>query len=483
MAESINTSNTSDNPPSSNNKISGENDDPKALVENLYKQNVEIAEKNKTLSLLSKLYEISILTLAPKELAKKISQTVQADLSFELVGILLYSKKRNELTPLAFASSERLKKIQSDFKISFENVTLPVSRSVFLKQIIKTKTGDSTEKLEDVWDDLVAHEMLTELSGKGHVRSSLAYPLIIQDTVIGILILSLNRLERDLVDFEKESIKSFVNVIAVALDKAIVSEKLKIANEQLKILDAARAEFITMASHQLRTPPSSIKWSLSAILANEFGQLDGELREALRKIDAANSSQISLIDALLNASRIERGKLEFVFEEADIAEITALTVDMLEPLARQKKLKLTFVKPSTALPKIVMDREKLRQVINNMIDNAIKYSKQGEIQVSLEQTPADLVLKVKDSGKGMGKNELKAAFEKYGRGKDSKKYAAGLGLGMYLARVIVEQHNGKIWAESPGEEQGSLFAFSLPIHNKLKPTSLVFDLTKTQTVK
>ena len=118
-----------------------------------------------------------------------------------------------------------------------------------------------------------------------------------------------------------------------------------------------------------------------------------------------------------------------------------------------------------------------------MIDNAIKYSKQGEIQVSLEQTAADLVLKVKDSGKGMDQDELLAAFQKYGRGKDSKKYAAGLGLGMYLAKVIVEQHNGKIWAESRGAGQGSMFAFSLPIVSKLKPTSLVFDLTKTQNVK
>ncbi len=455
----------------------------KSLTETLYKQNAELAIRNKTLSLLSKLYEISILTLTPKDLAAKISPIVQADLNFELVGILLFDKEKNSFLPLDFSSSERLEKIQTAFKIQFAGIKIPTSKSLFWKQLVDSKTVGYTEALPEVWNSLVAEKMLAEISTDGHVRSSLVYPLLIQNEIIGALILSLNRLKNDLVDFEKESISSFVNVITVALDKAIVSEKLKEANQQLKILDAARAEFITMASHQLRTPPSSIKWFLSAILADEFGKIDGELREALRKIDATNSSQISLIDALLNVSRIERGKLEFVYEVADLLEITALTVDQLQPLAQQKNLKLRFVKPTTGLPKIVMDKEKIHQVVSNMIDNAIKYSKQGEILVSLQQTATNLELKVKDTGKGMEKDELYAAFQKYGRGKDSKKYAAGLGLGMYLAKVIVDQHNGKIWAESKGIGQGSIFAFSLPIESKLKPTSLVFDLTKTQNVK
>lgn len=458
-------------------------EDSQNLAERLYKQNAELAVRNKTLSLLSKLYEISILTLTPKDLAARVSQTVQNDLSFEIVGVLLFDKEKNLFTPLAISCSSRLGKVQTEFDDKIKTFNIPVSGKSFWQKLSQNKTLGYTERLADLWDTLLSKEMIAEIAAAGHVRSSMVYPLLIQNEVIGALVLSLNRLKSDLVGYEQDSITSFINVIAVALDKAIVSEKLKLANAQLKILDAARAEFITMASHQLRTPPSNIKWYLSAILANEFGQVDGEMRDALRKMDATNNSQISLIDALLNVSRIERGKLEFVFEEADLGEMTAFTLDQLEPLATQKHLKLSYKKPKTALPKIIMDKEKLRQVVSNMIDNAIKYSKRGKITVTLEKTKTDLTLHVQDTGKGMDKNELAAAFEKYGRGPDSKKYAAGLGLGLYLARVIVNQHNGKIWAESAGVGKGSTFSFSLPIRNKLKPTSLVFDLTKTQNVK
>ncbi len=468
-----------------NNKKPVAQDDPQALAESLYKQNIEISGKNKTLSLLSKLYEISILTLSPKELALRIGKTLQTDLSFEVVGVLLYNQEKHELNPISFACSNRLQIIQSQLNIGFlENTTVQTSHDSFLRQVIEAKNMGYNEELENIWGPLASKELISQMRSGCHIRSTMVYPLIIQEKVIGLLLLSLNRLYDDLVDFEKESIKSSINVVAVALDKSLLHEQLIEANKQLKILDAARAEFITMASHQLRTPPSGIKWYLSALLANEFGKVSGELRNSLVKINVTNNAQISLIDALLNVSRIERGKLEFVFEkDGDLAALTDFTVEQLRPIAEDKKLELVFNKPAKPVPTVTMDKEKIRQVINNMIDNAIKYTRKGKVEVTVEATNTDVILKVKDSGKGMKDKELEYSFAKYGRGKDSIKYSAGLGLGMYLGKVIVEQHNGKIWAESPGVDQGSTFAFSLPINNKIKPTSLVFDLTKTQNVK
>src|SRR3990167_10269393 len=125
-----------------------------------------------------------------------------------------------------------------------------------------------------------------------------------------------------------------------------------------------------MASHRLRPPPSSIKWYLSALLADEFGKLPPEIKEALVRVNTTNNAQISLIDALLNVSRIERGKLEFVFEgDGDLAAMTEFTVEQLSPIAKDKGLELTFRKPTGPIPKMTIDKEKLRQVINNMIDN------------------------------------------------------------------------------------------------------------------
>ncbi len=258
----------------------------------------------------------------------------------------------------------------------------------------------------------------------------------------------------------------------------ILTKQLENANEQLKILDKARADFITIASHQLRTPPATIKWYLASILDGDYGKMDQTVHDQLRKTMSTNNSMISLIDDLLNASRIERGKMEFIFQPTDLTEITQITVDQLLPQAEMKKLNLIYLKPTESLPVITADKEKLRQVINNLIDNAIKYTEKGNIEVSVSKTAKDLILKVKDSGRGVLRTQLNEIFEKYDRGKSPARNSTGLGLGLYVAKVVVEQHKGKIWVESKGEGKGSTFAFSIPIKAKLEKT--VFDLTKDQ---
>ena len=274
-------------------------------------------------------------------------------------------------------------------------------------------------------------------------------------------------------------IKSVLKEVEQREQLQILTTKLKEANQKLKLLDQARADFITMASHQLRTPPSTLKWYLAAILAGDFGQPSPEIKTALGKMQLSNNAMISLIDDMLNASRIERGKIEFNFEVTDLLEITRFTVDQLRPLAETKQLKLVFNPSKSKLPPIMSDKEKLRQVINNLIDNAIKYTKTGQITVALSKTAKEVVLAVSDTGKGMTREDLDTLFQKYGRQKDSSKYSAGLGLGLFLAKVIVNQHAGKIWAESEGVGHGSTFIISLPVKSGIKATA-TFDLAKNK---
>ncbi len=256
----------------------------------------------------------------------------------------------------------------------------------------------------------------------------------------------------------------------------ILSTDLAKANEKLKSLDKARAEFISIASHQLRTPPATIKWYMSAILSGDFGKILPETLPALQTVQVTNDAQISTIDDLLNASRIERGKLEFFFQPGVIEPIVQNLVNQLQPLAQMKKLRINYQPPKTTIPEFIMDQEKIRQVINNMIDNAIKYTKQGDIDVKLVRNRDGVTLSVSDQGKGIRQEDVKKLFAKYSRGQDSATQATGLGLGMYVAKVIVEQHNGKIWAESAGLDKGSTFSFFIPSKNNLKATT--FDLTK-----
>ena len=259
----------------------------------------------------------------------------------------------------------------------------------------------------------------------------------------------------------------------------ILDKELRGANEQLKSLDQARAEFITIASHQLRTPPTTIKWFLASILAGDHGKIPEEQKNILEKTNRANNSQISLIDDLLNVSRIERGKMEFLFQPCDLLELANTTFEQLQPIAKEKGLNLIFNQPKKKLPFIMADKEKIRQVMNNLIDNALKYTKRGSITVQLSATLAEIKFSVTDTGKGISSKEQNEIFEKYKRGNESVKQSAGLGLGLYVAKVIIGQHKGKIWAESQGEEKGSSFIFTLPIKSGLKETTLV-DLAKNQ---
>jgi signal transduction histidine kinase len=261
----------------------------------------------------------------------------------------------------------------------------------------------------------------------------------------------------------------------------ILDKELADANDKLKILDQARAEFITIASHQLRTPPATIKWYLSAILSGDYGKVPAKILAQLKKTENTNNHLISLIEDMLNVSRIERGKMEFLFEPTDTEELARFSYEQLLPIAQEKGLALTYSPPPRPLPKIMADKEKLRQVMNNLIDNALKYTKQGSIAVNLfllgssdaKGGTGKIIFQVKDSGKGISAEERESIFQKYTRGKESVKQSAGLGLGLYVAKIIIEQHKGKIWAESPGEGQGSMFCFSLPVNSGLEETTMV----------
>ncbi len=254
----------------------------------------------------------------------------------------------------------------------------------------------------------------------------------------------------------------------------ILDQQLSVANEKLTLLDKARAEFISIASHQLRTPPATVKWYLASILNGDYGTIPEGIKTILVKTERSNNLLISLIEDILNVSRIERGTLEFLFEEVDFYNLAKITFEQLEPLAKDKSINLEFICKTLPLPKIIADKEKLRQVMNNLIDNAIKYTKTGgAIQVIVSANAEAVKFTVKDTGKGISPGEQTKIFEKYTRGKESFKEAAGLGLGLYVAKIIIHEHQGQVWAESPGENQGSSFIFTLPVHSHLNATSQV----------
>ena len=236
------------------------------------------------------------------------------------------------------------------------------------------------------------------------------------------------------------------------------------ANKELKQLDAAKSEFISIASHQLRTPLTVIKGYISMMMEGSFGELTGPEKESLDKVYESNERLIQLVENLLNISRIESGRLQFQYEVMRIEEIIDSVLEELAENIKKKGLRLNYKKPAKPLPKIKIDDEKIRQVIMNLVDNAVKYTKKGTITISLKKDGANIQFCISDSGMGIRKTDMSNLFKKFSRGQGTSIiHTEGTGLGLYVAREMINAHKGQIWAESEGEGRGSRFCFELPI--------------------
>jgi len=243
-----------------------------------------------------------------------------------------------------------------------------------------------------------------------------------------------------------------------------LSDQLAVANDKLRALDKAKSEFISIASHQLRTPLTSIKGFGSLLLEGTYGEVPEAQRGALEKIYISNERLIQLVEDLLNVSRIEAGRMEFDFEEAAIEDLVQEAVQTLELSAKAKNLYLHWQKPETPLPKVKIDITKIKEVISNMVDNAIKYTQKGGVTVKVQDDGKNVRVVVSDTGIGMDQEEIDMIFEKFQRGKQVAHYHTdGTGLGMYIGKKIVAEHKGRIWAESDGKEKGSRFILELPV--------------------
>ena len=321
----------------------------------------------------------------------------------------------------------------------------------------------------------------------------------------------------------------------------LMSEKLSQANDQLRKLDNAKSEFISIASHQLRTPLTVIKGFVSLILEGTYGEVLPQVREALNKVYLSGERLINLVENLLSISRIESGRMEYQLNPTRLEGTLKELFDNFTILAINKGVKLEMKLPKDPLPEVMADESKIREVISNFIDNALKYTNKGKITVRVEQIPnteqetsskiqdtnskiqetsskeqetnskiqdtsdiqetsskeqetnfkiqdtSDMQetsskeqetnfkiqdtnravrITVSDTGIGIPATELPYLFVKFSRGKDTGRLnVSGTGLGLYVAKNIVEAHHGRVWAESDGDGLGSRFIMELPINS------------------
>ena len=435
-----------------------ENDELKYITESLYKQNTELAVKNKTLSLLGKLYEISIIALEPKELASRINNTIQVDFSFELVGIFLYDQIKDELSPLAFAKSDRFHQVESNSHIFFEQISIPnVLKNSLLKKVLEEKVMVYTEDLKDILDSLVQAEMFEKIKSDGHVQSSILYPLIIEDRVIGLLMLGLNRIYADLVDYEKEAIKAFINVIAVALDKALLYQQLKITNKQLEIANEQQKNLIHFISHEVKGFLSKSRNIFSMMIGEDFGLLPEYLKNPANEGLSSGTKGIETVQQILNASNLKKGTVQYKMEPFDLKTVLNNVILDLKKNAEAKNLSFqTNIEDDSY--EMTGDADQIKHVLKNLVDNAIRYTLKGGIEINLNKENGKIIFSIKDSGVGITAEDRDNLFIEGMRGKDSLKVnVESTGYGLFIAKKIAEDHNGRIWVQSEGQNLGSTF--------------------------
>lgn len=255
------------------------------------------------------------------------------------------------------------------------------------------------------------------------------------------------------------------SIIPVMLDEEFLGTMVIIHDvTREKLIEKMKTEFVSLTAHQLRTPLSAIKWTLRMFLDGDLGQISEEQKNFLQKTYASNERMIHLINDLLNVARIEEGKFIHKLAPGQLSNIIQTVINSFQDKMNLKKINFKYILPKKKIPFVQLDPEKMNIAITNLLDNAIDYTPDnGEITIELSFAKNIIQFAIKDSGVGIPKDQHHRIFSKFFRGENVIKMETdGTGLGTFIAKNIIEAHDGKIWFESE-EGKGTTFYFTLPL--------------------
>jgi signal transduction histidine kinase len=230
-------------------------------------------------------------------------------------------------------------------------------------------------------------------------------------------------------------------------------------------LERAKTDFILSTMHQIRTAVTGGKWSLRMLLSGDFGQISEEQKDVVKRLDKRNEELVLFIDDLLKIIKTEQVNYNIKKHPESFEDIVFECVNLFKDKIKLKEIDFQVAKPKQRLSKILCDKGKIEWAVQNLIDNALKYTPQkGKINVLLKLSPKFVEFCIKDSGIGIPESEKNKIFQKFFRATNANKIEKnGTGLGLSIAKNIIEAHGGKIWFDSK-EGQGSSFCFTLPIN-------------------
>lgn len=250
-------------------------------------------------------------------------------------------------------------------------------------------------------------------------------------------------------------------------DEKILIERdleLTVANQKLQELDKIKSDFISVAAHQLRTPLSGIKWTISMLLNGDMGPLNTDQKTFLMKASESNTRMITLVNDMLIADGVQSGRVHYGFEHINIVDLIDNVLFEITPQASKKNITIRYKSTVENIPSVYVDPEAMRLVIQNLLENAIKYTVDGgTIEIDIKKESDHLLISIADNGIGIPPDQVKNIFVKFFRARNAiKKETDGSGLGLYITKTTIEKNGGTIWFDTT-EGKGSTFYFTAPL--------------------
>ncbi len=431
-----------------------------------------------TLKSLWKLEKIILDTLEFNQVVEKIVNSMLVELGYlnlgyRIIVLILHDPKENSLKRVSLSQTEEATKLLSTTTIPFPKMDIPLTAENNLcVKAFKEQTMLHTIYWPDILTppfDKVNAENYQKLAG---IHTSMVFPVVVKNTSLGVLIFSMVKPFDQVSSEEMDLIKGFTDVVGIAVQNAKLysevektTEGLNKANKELHELDKLKDEFVSLASHELRTPMTAIRGSLSTILEGYAGDVSASVREFLTAAYNENERLLRLVNNLLNISRIESGRFTFTIVNVNLDKVIEEIVANLEGAAKEKGLTLTFEHEGLT-PLVAADEDKVKEVVINLVGNAVKFTHKGGVTVKTHTENNMVVTSITDTGSGIAKEDQELLFKKFSQVRGSyAKQTGGTGLGLYICKIIVEGLGGKIWLEST-IGVGSVFYFSLPLASK-----------------
>lgn len=437
------------------------------ITEEMYKRNKELADTNRTLSLLKTIDALVLESHATlKMVCEHITEAITQTAEYPFVGLFTKSPHSDDALMLygwsgkSLLGSDLSLAIRRPIHLKMEDDWLNNPVSTRIMSLEEMTPADMTEYID------YPEESIARVMHKMPLKSAYEVKLMARRRLVGVLMVGFYSQVDQISQNDTLLIDRLSESIGVALDNKLLFEEnqhvvrqLRLSNAKLRALDEAKDDFVSMASHQLRTPLTSVKGYISMVLEGDAGKITPAQRKLLLQSFYSSQRMVYLIADLLNVSRLRTGKFIITNAPVNLAKVIGEELQQLQETAASRGLKFVYKQPKK-FPDLMMDETKIRQIIMNFSDNAIYYTPAGgKIEIKLTETATTVEMRVIDSGIGVPKSDQAHLFTKFYRGGNARKARPdGTGLGLFMAKkVIIAQGGALIFDSKVGK--GSTFGF------------------------